>query len=160
MPTCDIIPVKPHPCLRDCTTITVNELSWSAGMPALSKVITVMPSCPMVHAHACRVSGPLQGQLPLEYGSWAKLRAFELGRTRLGGTIPASYFLSWPLLENFTLDGANITGYLPSPMSCKNMAYYTVQDTPVMSDSIQPLWVLDANQACSLRRMSGLRLGE
>lgn len=101
----------------------------------------------------------MSGPLPTAYTSWNALRVFELSSTNLTGTIPAAYFTAWLSLENFTIEGATIGGYLPSPVSCTNLTWYGVQSTPVVSDATQPLWVLTP-AAAMLKKLVGLRLGE
>lgn len=107
----------------------------------------------------CRLTGPITGGLPLNYTAWSSLKAFELGGTRLTGSIPAVYTAAWPALENFTVDGALLSGYVPDAFSWTNITWYTVQNTSVFSDSVQPFWVLKA-QAATLRKVKGLRLGK
>jgi hypothetical protein len=106
----------------------------------------------------CRVSGPVMGELPAGYSSWANLKVFEVKNTQLSGTIPSSYFSNWRQLENFTIDGALITGRLPDPWACTNLLTYWVQNTPVTSNISSPVWILDP-RAASLRRMQMIGLG-
>lgn len=77
----------------------------------------------------------------------------------MNGVIPAAYVPAWPSLENFTLDGAAISGYVPDPFGWTNLTWYTLQNTPVYADLVQPFWVLKS-QAAALQRLQGLRLGE
>ena len=105
------------------------------------------------------MTGPVTGTLPLAYTSWNSLSAFELGNTQLSGAIPSAYTTAWLQLQNFTLDGAQVAGPVLDPFSWTNLTWYTLQNTPVTSDSAQPFWVLKP-QAATLTQLKGLRIGE
>jgi hypothetical protein len=108
---------------------------------------------------ACRAQGAINGPLPADYATWTRLKAFELTNTQLAGTIPSILFSAWSQLENFTIHGAILTGYLPPPWQCTGLKQYTVQNTPVTSNASQPLWVLDA-RAANLMQITGIGLGK
>eukprot|EP00775_Hariotina_reticulata_P011530 gene11530-11673_t len=105
-----------------------------------------------------RVRGPVTGELPAGYSAWANVKVFEVKNTQLSGTVPSLLFSSWRQLENFTIDGALITGGLPEPWACTNLTTYWVQNTPVTSNTLSPVWILDP-RAASLTRMQMIGLG-
>lgn len=101
----------------------------------------------------------MTGTLPLAYSSWNFLRVFELGGTQLTGSIPTVYNTAWLSLENFTLDGAAVGGSVPDAFTWSNLTWYTLQNTPVTSNSTNVFWLLKP-QASTLQRLQGLRLGK
>jgi hypothetical protein len=105
------------------------------------------------------VSGAVDGTLPVAYSAWTSLKAFELSNTQLTGTIPVLYTTSWPSLENFTLDGASVSGLVPDPSGWSNLTWYTLQNTQVFANAAQPFWLLK-NQSATLQKLRGLRIGE
>lgn len=135
-------------CVALCVqAISAYKMPLKAGLGSESVLVDV-----------CRVTGPVAGSLPLAYSSWNALRVFELGNTYLTGSIPSVYTTAWTSLENFTLDGAQVTGLVPDPWGWSSLTWYTLQNTPVVSNATQPFWALKS-QAAALQSLKGLRLG-
>jgi hypothetical protein len=82
--------------------------------------------------------------VPEAYGRWSSLKSITLKNTSISGTFPVPPESSWLKLQEFYIDGSQMTGRPPDFRLMTDLRSYRLENTPVSTDTTTPFWMLAA----------------